>query len=168
MFVQVVHHWHEAVQTETGQVRKKFPRPGFETSPMGPGFATFPNQFHFNISQMWQPSFIPKERPHQTLKLNQLKTFPSGLSRRTTTYWQSCRTTSRSSWKSLTPKMWPWGTTGGCAPATLRSQAEGCSARFRTSKRWFFMAFLLLSCVQNDCGFGWIRDQSEANMYLKN
>ena len=36
---------------------KKFPRLGFETSPMGPGFETFPNQFHFNISQMWQPSF---------------------------------------------------------------------------------------------------------------
>ena len=120
---------------------EKFPRLGFETFPMGPGFATFPNQFHFNISQMWQPSFIPKERPHQTLKLNQLKTFPSGLSRRTTTYWQSCRMTSRSFWKSLTPKMWPWGTTGGCAPATLRSQAEGCSARFRTSKRWFFYGF---------------------------
>ena len=35
-----------------------FWRPGFETFPMlGPGFATFPTQFHFNISQMRQPSF---------------------------------------------------------------------------------------------------------------
>ena len=135
-----------------------FWRPGFETSPMlGPGFETFPTQFHFNISQMRQPSFQESALTRLSNQIDwkdfneKLRFFSPGLSRRTTMCWRSYHMTFRSFWRSLTRKMWPWDTTSGCAPATLRSQAEGCNARYRTSRRclFSFKTFLLLSCVQN-------------------
>ena len=57
---------------------------------LGPGFETFPTQFHFNISQMRQPSFQESALTKLSNQIDwkdfneKLRFFSPGLSKQTT------------------------------------------------------------------------------------